>query len=186
MNYTYTMLAVNFGMQRRMIKKELLRNSYLSAFTRNPTKMNARIFFKALFSLSFLLMLISCGSESSPSFYRNADFNADWMFHLGDPEGAADPGLNTSEWLSVHLPHDWSIIDYAVQDSLHEGPFYKNLPGGVDVGYLRNGTAWYRKNYVTPENSDGKQIILGFDGVQTQMELWVNDILIGEHAYGYT
>ncbi|MCK4990830.1 MAG: glycoside hydrolase family 2, partial [Bacteroidales bacterium] len=89
-------------------------------------------------------------------------------------------------WIPVHLPHDWSIIDYAVQDSLHEGPFYKNLPGGVDVGYLRNGTAWYRKEFISPNVIEGKQIILGFDGVQSQMELWVNGILIGEHIYGYT
>jgi beta-galactosidase len=105
---------------------------------------------------------------------------------MGDISDPSKPSKDESAWVAVHLPHDWSIIDYAVQDSLHEGPFYKNIPGGADVGYLRNGTAWYRKNYVTPENSEGKQIILGFDGVQTQMELWVNDILMGEHAYGYT
>jgi hypothetical protein len=59
---------------------------------------------------------------------------------MGDPEGASDPDLNTRDWTLVHLPHDWSIIDYGVQDSLHQGPFFRNLPGGVDVGYLRG---WY-------------------------------------------
>lgn len=105
---------------------------------------------------------------------------------MGDPEGAADPDLSDSEWYAVHLPHDWSVIDYEEQDSLHQGPFFKNLPGGRDVGYLRDGIAWYRKEYSTPAELGEKRIILDFDGVQSQMELWVNGVKIGEHVYGYT
>lgn len=108
------------------------------------------------------------------------------MFHMGDPEGAADPELNTEAWEAVHLPHDWSIIDYEIQDSLHHGPFFKDLPGGLDVGYLRDGTAWYRKEYISPKNLGNKRVLLDFDGVQSQMELWVNGEWIGEHVYGYT
>jgi hypothetical protein len=105
------------------------------------------------------------------------------MGELSDPSKAM---LDESEWIPVHLPHDWSIIDYGIQDSLHEGPFYKDLPGGRDVGYLRDGTAWYRKEYSTPMNIGDKHVIRGFDGVQTQMELWVNGTRVGEHVYGYT
>ncbi len=148
--------------------------------------MKTRKIFLCLLSLSLMLILFSCGSDQGSSFYRNADFNAGWMFHLGDPEGAADTDLNTSDWEEVHLPHDWSIIDYEIQDSLHHGPFFKNLPGGVDVGYLRDGTAWYRKEFVTPARLGDKRVILGFDGVQSQMELWVNGKRMGEHVYGYT
>jgi len=148
--------------------------------------MKTRNFFLSLLAFSMMLSLSSCGSGTGSSFERNADFNAGWIFHLGDPEGAADPDLNTSEWEEVHLPHDWSIIDYEVQDSLHQGPFFKDLPGGVDVGYLRDGTAWYRKEYVTPSRLGDKRVILGFDGVQSQMELWVNGQKLGKHVYGYT
>ena len=141
--------------------------------------------------LSFIIALLvwiflSCGRDSDPGYFRDADFNSDWQFHLGDIPDISRPGIEDLEWSPVHLPHDWSIIDYEDQDSLHAGPYYKDLPGGPDVGYLRDGTAWYRKDFVTPENSGGKQLILGFDGVQTRMELWVNGLLIGEHVYGYT
>lgn len=105
---------------------------------------------------------------------------------MGDLEEAEDPGLDDSEWEAVQLPHDWSIIDYELQDSLHQGPFYKHLPGGKDVGYLRDGTAWYRKEFISPENLGQNRLILSFDGVQTQMELWVNGLRVGEHVYGYT
>ncbi len=105
---------------------------------------------------------------------------------MGDISDSSEVLIGKTGWIPVHLPHDWSIIDYELQDSLHRGPFYKKLPGGKDVGYLRDGCAWYKKEFITPENKEGKNFILGFDGVQSQMELWVNGMLIGENLYGYT
>jgi len=129
---------------------------------------------------------ISCSSSRQSDFFRNGDFNADWVFQMGDVKRGADPDLDDSGWIPVHLPHDWSIEDYDIQDSLHTGPFFKDLPGGSDMGYLRDGTAWYRKEYRTPDSLGEKRVVLDFDGVQTQMELWVNEEAIGEHVYGYT
>ncbi len=142
--------------------------------------------FLRLLVVSLALVLGSCDRNASSGYFREADFNDKWLFHMGDISDPSKAGQDNSEWIPVHLPHDWSIIDYEVQDSLHEGPFYKNLPGGRDVGYLREGTAWYKKEFISPENMGDKQVIIGFDGVQTQMELWVNGILVGEHVYGYT
>lgn len=140
----------------------------------------------ALTACSMILFLASCGLEQKPSFYRDADFNSDWSFHLGELDKAALAVVDDADWIPVHLPHDWSILDYEIQDSLHQGPFFKNLPEGQAVGYLRDGTAWYRKDYVSPEDLKGKRVVLGFDGVQTQTQLWINGELIGENVYGYT
>ncbi len=131
-------------------------------------------------------LLFSCVNPSGPDFLRNCDFNADWKYRIGDFSDSADPDHDDSLWKSVHLPHDWSIEDYEFQDSLQQGPFNKYLPGGRDVGYLRDGIAWYRKEYMTPRHMGEKHIILDFDGVQSQMELWVNGVKTGEHVYGYT
>jgi len=142
--------------------------------------------FLRLIILFLSISLVSCDREASISHFRNADFDADWQFHMGDIPDPFRSGEDELEWIPVHLPHDWSIMDYEIQDSLYKGPFYKNLPGGADVGYLRNGTAWYKKLFITPDNCEDKKIILGFDGVQSQMELWVNGSMIGGHVYGYT
>jgi len=75
-----------------------------------------------------------------PEHYRLADFNAGWSYRFGDIEYPADPP--GADWKEVHLPHDWSIEDYPFQDSLHHGAFFKELPGGSDEGYLRDGIAW--------------------------------------------
>jgi beta-galactosidase len=143
-------------------------------------------FILRLFMPVLVLSLLSCERGSNTGPFRHADFNSDWKFRIGEFLDAADPSFDDSRWTPVHLPHDWSIVDYEIQDSFHIGPFYKNLTQGDDVGYLRNGTAWYRKAFMTPENRDGEQYIIDFDGVQTQMELWVNGEKMGEHVYGYT
>ena len=142
--------------------------------------------FLRLVVLALTVSFLSCERDASNEYFRDADFNAQWEFHMGDISDPSKGGGDESGWIPVHLPHDWSIINYNIQDSVHEGPFYRDLPGGADVGYLRDGCSWYRKEFISPEKTEGKQIILGFDGVQSQMELWVNDILIGEHIYGYT
>jgi beta-galactosidase len=142
--------------------------------------------FTRLLVISLALILSSCESHTSKAYFREVDFNDQWFFHMGDLNDLTDAIQNEEEWTPVHLPHDWSVIDYEIQDSLHEGPFYKHLPGGKDVGYLRDGCAWYKKEFISPKNIGNKHLIIGFDGVQSQMELWVNGTLIGEHVYGYT
>lgn len=147
--------------------------------------LNKNLFLRILVSI-LIVSSISCKRAAVSEFFRDADFNAQWQFHMGDIIDPSTAMTDEPGWIRVHLPHDWSIIDYEVQDSLHAGPFFKNLPGGADVGYLRDGVGWYRKEFVSPAGSEGKQLLLSFDGVQTQMELWVNGTLIGEHVYGYT
>ena len=77
--------------------------------------------------LIFILvsLLLSCGNSGRNDFFREADFNSDWKYRIGDIDDGARPDLDDSEWKPVHLPHDWSIEDYELQDSLHQGPFYK-------------------------------------------------------------
>jgi len=60
------------------------------------------------------------------------------------------------------------------------------MEGGQDVGYLRGGTGWYRKELVIGGKDQGKQVYLYFDGVQSEMRLVVNGMEAGRHMYGYT
>jgi beta-galactosidase len=131
--------------------------------------------------LFFTVTFVSCGSEES---LRYRDFNEEWFF-LEDP--APDPtrlSVTDPGWGQVHLPHDWAVEDFPIQDSLHVGPFKRDLPGGEDVGYLRGGTGWYRKTFTLEE--PGKHVYIHFDGVQTETVLWVNGQRVGENLNGYT
>lgn len=141
----------------------------------------------AFFGIIALSMaLTGCMKSSTLTISRLQDLNQDWKFTLSDPSGAEDSEFDDSQWKEVDLPFDWSTEDYANQDSIHIGPFYKDLPGGADVGYLRDGTAWYRKSFHLPKLSGEQQVILHFDGVQSMMQLWVNGQSAGDHTFGYT
>jgi len=147
--------------------------------------MKSRLSASRLLFLPILLFLIFSCSRHEHSESRISDFNAGWSYVIGDPSDAAATEIDVSEWREVDLPHDWSIEDYEIQDGAHDGPFYRDLPGGKDVGYLRDGVAWYRKTFSLPRAAAKKRVLVLFDGVQTQSEVWVNGTKAGENVYGY-
>ncbi len=142
----------------------------------------------SVFLVSAILFLTTGCKNTAPGhgYSRVQDFNNGWLFFEGTAEGAENPAFNDADWRTVDLPHDWSVEDYAVQDSTHYGPFFKAMENGHDVGYLRGGTGWYRKSFTVPPSERNKQVILNFDGVQSEATLFVNGKEAGRHVYGYT
>ncbi len=45
---------------------------------------------------------------------------------------------------------------------------------------------WYSKTFRLPDNLRGKQILIEFEGVYMNAEVWLNEHLLGRHPYGYT
>ena len=66
------------------------------------------------------------------------------------------------------------------------GPFSIKSPGATSTGYVIGGTAWYRKHFKLDKADAGKTIMLRFDGVYMETEVWVNGKMAGNHVYGYT
>ena len=87
--------------------------------------------------------------------------NAGWQFRLGD-DGMADEG-----WLSVGLPHSFSLPYFMSKD------FY--------VGY-----GWYRKTVKLTKKDIAQYVSLEFDGVFQEAEVFVNGKKAGIHVGGYT
>lgn len=107
---------------------------------------------------------------------RVSKFSADWRFHLGDVAGAEKPEFDDSKWRTVDVPHDWSI----------EGPFDRKSPAGFGGGYLNGGTGWYRKTFTAPTRDAQQRVLLQFDGVYMDSDVWINGHHLGNHPYGYT
>jgi len=126
--------------------------------------------------LIFLVLTCSIvlnASEISFSLEKQS-FNDNWQFSKGELIGAEQPGFDDSKWRTLQLPHDWAI----------EGPLskaYSARNGGRPVF----GTAWYRKNFVLPEQSSGKLVSVFFDGVMANSQVYINGILVGERPFGY-
>jgi len=130
--------------------------------------------------LTVTLLLISI--HLTVHAQRTLLFDFNWRFHLGGAQGAEAPDFDDSKWRKLDLPHDWSIEDLPGTNS----PFTADAISQVSGGFTVGGTGWYRKSFtLTPEQS-GKRIIIQFDGVYMNAEIWVNGQAIGEHPYGYT
>lgn len=105
---------------------------------------------------------------------RSVNFNKNWKFLKGDPKDGAKPEFNDAGWRSLDLPHDYSI----------EGDF--TTKGEAESGFLLGGVGWYRKHIAVPQKYEGKSIILNFDGVYMNADVYVNGKKLGSHPYGYT
>ncbi|MBN1790229.1 MAG: DUF4982 domain-containing protein [Bacteroidales bacterium] len=133
-----------------------------------------------------LLFMAGCRTSQQVNLAeRDRLFNDGWKFVRDSLVGAEQPGFDDSQWLNVDLPHDWSIAD--LPDGQEQiGPFSKKSSGATSTGYALGGTGWYRKHFILPKNDAGKTVILRFDGVYMEAEVWVNGKVAGNHVYGYT
>ncbi len=132
---------------------------------------NSRIFVSALVAGCCCLVL---GTSTAGRERRCLD--DDWKFWLGDPPAAHQPGLETSAWQSIRLPHDWSI----------DLPRNAQAASRGSGGFFATGTAWYRRDFTAPAAWRGKRVEVEFEGVSPNAAVWLNGQLLGQHAYGYT
>jgi beta-galactosidase len=109
-------------------------------------------------------------------------FDDDWHFHRGGAQSAEMTSFDDSKWRTVDLPHDWSIEDLPGTQS----PFDPDAVGQVSTGFTVGGTGWYRKTFTVAAVQKNKRIIIQFDGVYMNSEVWLNGEKIGTHPYGYT
>jgi beta-galactosidase len=107
---------------------------------------------------------------------RRSNFDSQWKFIKGDPQGAQSPDFYDGSWKALDLPHDWSI----------EGPFSEEAPAAGNGAYLPTGIAWYRKHFTLPATTRGKRVVLQFDGVYQRSEVWMNGTSLGMWPYGFT
>ncbi|GAA6186225.1 sugar-binding domain-containing protein [Aliiglaciecola sp. NS0011-25] len=139
-------------------------------------------------TLLSLVALTGCNKQSSePSVHAkeknenaatgrervNLDF--DWLFYLGDEPLAKQSNFDDKQWRKLDLPHDWSI----------EGEYSKDNPAGIAGGFLPTGIGWYRKHLDWDSSWLNKRVMLEFDGVYMNSEVWVNGQLLGKRPYGY-
>jgi beta-galactosidase len=107
---------------------------------------------------------------------QKVSFNADWCFFLGDPAFEILFDAENAAWRHLELPHDWSI-------ELDRDPA---APSTVSGGFFPMGRAWYAKTIEAPEAWRGKKVLVEFEGVYMNAEVWLNENLLGRHPYGYT
>ena len=119
------------------------------------------------------LVLVLCGLTSIQARQRQ-NFDADWLFVLGDSAQMSQVDYNDSYWRRLDVPHDWAI----------EGDFYVGNPSGAGGGALPGGIGWYRKKFSLP--AVNQKYFLEFDGVYMNSTVYVNGQKVGFRPYGYS
>ena len=124
-----------------------------------------------------LVFILSCKSYNQEDVlaFRKINFNENWIFQRGENNLASKIDLDDSQWEKVKIPHDWSI----------EGPIEKNNPSGSQGGFYPGGVGFYRKSFQLKNEWKDKLVLITFDGVMSNSEVWINGISLGVRPNGY-
>ncbi len=142
-----------------------------------------RFQFAILFAL---IATVSCRTMSAAEKFTAPEsarqeygFDADWKFFKEDQskiDGAAAVAFDDSAWQTVSTPHSFNDIDSFRTIISHSGG---------DRGTWK-GTVWYRKHFKLPPASEGKRVLLVFDGMRQAGEIFLNGKAVGLSENGIT
>ncbi len=96
-----------------------------------------------------------------------------WKFIQSDTSEAWQRDYRDADWQDVIVPHDWSIRQ----------PFSRAHSSGT--GYLPGGTGWYRSSFSLPLEQKGSKVLITFDGVYKNSQVWCNSTHLGKRPFGY-
>lgn len=134
---------------------------------------------------------------------RTQSFDQGWRFLRGDAVNAEAQDFDDSHWREVIVPHDFGVEPVPNYPGYREktpewsqwqvGPFSRLSVGDWDSGQTVGGNGWYRKRFSLPVPQDASvdsylrqtSIVLRFDGVYDQAEVWVNGRKAAVNVYGY-
>ena len=95
-------------------------------------------------------------------------------------EGPYAQKFDDSGWQEIQLPHDWvTTLPYAAEASHSHG--YKT----VGWKYLETSVGWYRKTLKIDNEDLGKRLMLRFDGIFRNAQVWFNGFYMGTEPSGY-
>jgi galactosylceramidase len=117
------------------------------------------------------------GSVDSLSFTNPREiipFDECWRFWLGDDQAAKEPNFDDTRWRTLNVPHNWSI----------EGAVNPPPAGENNGGYFNHGIGWYRKSFTFPADTT-KKVVIEFDAVYMNSEVWINGQFLGRRPYGF-
>ncbi len=72
-----------------------------------------------LFSAA-LITIVICGCAGNGRIRQIQSFDTGWRFCTGEINDAEKPEFNDASWLSVNVPHDWSIAGLAQSETKQE------------------------------------------------------------------
>ena len=96
------------------------------------------------------------------------DFDPGWRFHRGDVSGAEQTTFDDASWDVVSTPHTVELMP-------------------AEASGCRNyqGIAWYRKRFLIPDETKGKDVVIHFEAIMGKQTIYLNGKKVKEHLGGY-
>ena len=114
------------------------------------------------------LALVCCLSAMAWAERTVLQMNNNWAFHRGETAGSQAPSTDDSHWMPATLPHVMQLE--------------KKHCGG---GSIYDGVGWYRRYFNLPGKYAGKRVVVEFEGVMKNCEVYLNGHLLTTHHGGY-
>ena len=101
------------------------------------------------------------------------------------------PQMVRTEWMNLNGLWNYAITPATASEFTSEGrilvPFaVESSLSGVGRTLADNEALWYERTFTVPSNWKGKDVLLHFEAVDWQAEVWVNGQKAGMHQGGYT
>jgi len=120
--------------------------------------------------------------EASPFFQS---LNGDWKFHwvrrpADRPVDFYQPDYDVSGWDDIPVPSNWELQGYGIPiytNTLY--PFSPTDPRPPHIPHEWNPVGSYRTGFTVPEEWEGRQVFVHFEGVKSAFYLWVNGETVG-------
>jgi len=138
-----------------------------------------------------LIYLAGCSADTDHSRLIKL-LDSDWQFINEEVENGEKPEINTENWDTVGVPHDWAIsgafdetIDAQESRVMEDGERVPKMRTGRTGGLPHIGVGWYRKLLDIPSSWKNKQVHIEFDGAMSNSKVYLNGKYVGEWPYGY-
>ena len=91
----------------------------------------------------------------------------------GAAQGPASSSYDDSKWKLVSIPHDWVTKKEFTPEA------------SPNHGYKERGIGWYRLKFILDNEDDGKQILVEFEGMSCDSQIYFNGQLLKRNFSGY-
>ena len=118
--------------------------------------------------------------EQTPYFQL---LNGNWQFHFAPNPDAAPADFYRTDfdarnWDLLPVPSNWQVMGHGLPRYINpDYAFDKTNPPYIPQD--TNETGSYRTTFTIPENWQGRQVFIVFDGVDSAFFLWVNGEQVG-------
>ncbi len=122
------------------------------------------------FILFFLTLFgaVLHGTGANSSAREILHMNNDWAFYRGEVNNGARTDLDDSSWMPIVIPHIMQLET-------------KHCGGNT----IYDGIGWYRRYFTLSKAYKNKRVVVSFEGVMTNCEVYLNGEKITTHHGGY-